>query len=120
MALQSQTVFPSAARTATPTAVEIDIADDVDTMELLIDTTAIGAAPSTVINIDFVTDTGAYVTVLSSAAIAAVGTARMVIGPGVVAAANQAIQAVLPKRIRVRPVHGNANSHTYSVAFRAR
>ena len=120
MALQSQTVFPSAARTATPTAVEIDIADDVETMELLIDATAISLTPSVVFTIDVMTDTGAYVALLSSAAVVAVSTARLVVGPGVVAAANQAIQAVLPKRIRVRAVHGDADSITYSVGFRAR
>lgn len=120
MALQAQSVLPSAARTATPTPVEIDIADDVTTMELFIYTTAIGAAPSTVVTIETLAETGAFVALLSGAAIAGTGVQRLLVGPSVTTVANQAIQAVLPRRIRISVNHGNANSHTYSIGFRAR
>lgn len=119
MAFQQQTVFPSAARTATPTSVIIDVDNDVATAELIVATSA-SAVPSTTINVEGQDDTGAWYLILASVAIAANGTIRMIIGPGVVAAANVAVQAVLPKALRVRPVHGNANSHTYSIAYRAR
>ena len=120
MALQQQTAFASAARTATPTAVEIDVADNVTNAEILVVTSAIGAAPSTTINLEEQDDTGAWSVILASAAIVAVGQVRMLLGPDIAAAANVAAQCVLPRKLRVRPVHGNANSHTYSIRFTAR
>src|SRR5690242_8272126 len=112
MAFQQATAFPSAARTVSPTAVEIDVADDVVNAEVLVVTSA-SAAPSTTINLEGQDDTGAWSVILASAAIAANGTVRMLLGPDVAAAANVAAQCILPRRLRIRPVHGNANSHTY-------
>lgn len=120
MALQQATAFASAARTATPTPAIVDVADDVATAEIVIAVTAITLTPSVVFNIEAQDDTGAWYVLLASAAITAAGTTRLILGPGVVAAANVAVQAVLPRALRVRPVHADADSITYSVSYRAR
>lgn len=117
MAFEQGTAYPSAARTATPAAVTIYIPEDVDNLEVVIDTTAIGAAPSTVVNIDVANADGTWQSVLASAAIVAVGTARLRIGPLMASTANVSTPSVLPRAIRIRPVHGNANSHTYSIGY---
>ena len=117
MAFDQGTAFPSAARTATPTPVVVYIQEDVDNLEVVIDTSAIGAAPSTVVNIDMMNADGVWQSYLASPAIVAVGTARLRIGPLVASTANVSAPSVLPKAVRIRPVHGNANSHTYSISY---
>ena len=117
MAFDQGTAFPSAARTATPAAAIVYIQEDVQSIEVVIDTTAIGAAPSTVVNLDFMSPDGTWQSFLASAAIAAVSTVRMRIGPNVAATANISAPSILPRAIRIRPVHGNANSHTYSIGY---
>lgn len=113
-------LYPSAARTATPTAV---VVDDGNRMRagghFIIDVTAIGAAPSVVFNIEaFDPASGKWYPLLASAAITAVGTTVLRIYPGVAAAANLAVSDALPQTWRMRPVHGNGDSITYSVGAR--
>lgn len=88
-------------------------------VDIEIETTA-SSTPSTVVNVEAVTASGAWVVILSSAAIAANGVITMRFGPDVATTANLSAPLVLPNTIRVRPVHGNANSHTYSIVARAR
>ena len=56
-----------------------------------------------------------YVDVLTSASLAATGTTRLVVYPGVTAAANLAVSDVLSRAMRVRVEHADATSITYSV-----
>jgi hypothetical protein len=110
--------YPSAARVATPT-VMADQANPKGERGLLvvIDTTVIGAAPSTVFTIEGKDPlSGKYFAILVSAAVVAVGTIVLRVYPGLVAAANLVANDVLPLTWRVKAVHGNANSHTYSVS----
>jgi hypothetical protein len=120
MAYQTGEFFPSAARTATPTAAVVAIDENVNDMEIVIAVTAATSTPSTVFNVEGADDLGTWYLLLASAAIVGVGTTVLRLGPAVTAAANVAAQTVLPRHVRVRPVHGNANSQTYSVGFRAR
>jgi hypothetical protein len=112
--------FASAARTASPTEVEVAVLDTAEVIEVFITATAIAATPSVVFNVQFPDAAGNWVTALASAAVTAVSTTRLLLGKGVVAAANTGLPAVLPDRVRIQPVHGDADSITYSVAIRAR
>jgi hypothetical protein len=110
-------IIATAARTATPTPVTIAIPDGAEALEVVVNTSAAGVSPSTTFNIDFPDGDGGWASVLVSAAVTATGVTRLRVGAEMVNVANVAQQGVLPSLVRVRPVHGNATSHTYSVSF---
>ena len=108
-------LYASAARTATPTAVEVNEAS-FDGVRITIDSTAVGVTPSTTFNVEAYEPTSdKWVLLLASAAISTVTTVVLTIGPGMPVTANVSANAVLTRRWRVRPVHPNAFTHTYSV-----
>jgi hypothetical protein len=98
-----RTVYASAARTATPTAVVINPRWD-STLRVVVDVTAITATPSLVVTVD-VWDAAAakYVTVLTSAAITTVSSNALTVVTG------------LAGPVRITVTHGDADSATYSV-----
>jgi hypothetical protein len=114
--LRSQlSIFASAARTATPTAVEVN-ASGAHGIHLVIDVTA-ASSPSVVPTIDGYDDlSGKYYNLLTGSAITATGTTVLKIFPGIATVANGAASDVIPNRIRISMTHGNANSVTYTVA----
>lgn len=57
---------------------------------------------------------GAWYTILTGAAVAATGITVMRVGPTIVAAANVAANAMLPKNFRVTVAVADAQSMTYS------
>jgi hypothetical protein len=112
-------ILPSAARTATPATVEFGPPDNAVGIQVRVVTTA-SAAPSTVVNIeayDYAQET--WFTVLASAAIVGNGTIALTVDPRLAAAANLTAQSGLYEKMRVNAVHGNGNSHTYSVTVHA-
>jgi hypothetical protein len=113
-----QTVYASAARTATPTAVELDMGK-AHGLVLVIDCTADPALASVVFNVDGVDPTsGTAWTIIDSAAVDAVATTIVRIAPELTAAANIA-RDIVPPIVRVTPVHADTDSITYSVAAHA-
>lgn len=109
-------VYESAARTATPTAPEIDTAY-ARGMHVVIDVTAVSATPSVTPSIegyDTLSDT--WYTLLTGSAITATGTTVLKIYPGIAAVANAAASDVIPSRCRVSMTHADADSITYTVA----
>ena len=120
MAYTQKNFYESAARTATPTASVLQIDQDNLNAEIVIAVTAATSTPSTVFNIEAQDGAGAWYVLLASVAIVGVGTTRLLLGPDITTSANVAQQGVLPDQIRCRPVHGNANSQTYTVQLRAR
>lgn len=111
-----QTVYSSAARTATPTAVVLNTRR-ASGLYFVIDATAIAATPSVVPTIDMVDSvSGKFVNLLTGAAITAVSTTLLKIGRGLTAAANLAVLDFLPDQVRVTMTHGDADSITYSVS----
>lgn len=112
--------YESAARTATPTPAVLQVDQSTQYAEIVIAVTAVGVTPSVTFNIEAQDGAGAWYVLLTSAAIAAVGTTRLLLGPEILAAANVAVPCVLPDQIRCRPVHGNATTITYTVQLRAR
>lgn len=98
------TVYASAARTATPTAVTFSMGA-YSTLRLMLDATAITSTPSNVVTVDmFDALSGKWVNVLTSSAIATVSTNPL--GP----------ISGLRGQVRVTVTHGNANSITYSLS----
>jgi hypothetical protein len=117
MAALTGTVFASAARTATPTAVEIDT-QRCKGIRLYINVTAASATPSVVFDIktvDPVSDTKTIL--LSSAAITGTGHTLMVVYPGATAAANVAVSNVVGSKVQIVATHADADSITYSVGY---
>lgn len=114
MSKHSETIYASAARTATPTAVTKRV-DRHRGCLLLIDVTAIAATPSVVPKVEGVTASGAVYAILTGAAITATGQTALKIYPGVTASANVAVSDVLPQTIKVTLTHGDTDSITYSV-----
>ena len=114
-----RTVYPSAARIATPTAVELDMAT-AHGLILVVDTTADPALASVVFNVDGVDPTsGKAWTILDSTAVDGTGTIILRIGPEMTAAGGATARDVVPPIVRVTPVHADADSITYSVAAHA-
>jgi len=110
------TVYASAARTATPTAVEVPCGAHRG-LHLVIVVTAITASPSVVPTIDgYDPVSGTWYNLLTGSAITATGTTVLKIYPGIATIANAAASDVLPATIRVTCTHGDADSATYSVA----
>ena len=107
-------LFPSQARTASPTPAEVT--EDITGARIVIDVTAITSTPSVTFNVeghDGLSDK--WFLVLASAAIATVSTTVLTIFPNAPVTANVSANNVIPGHWRLRPVHGNANSITYTV-----
>ena len=120
MSYRQANFYESAARTATPTPAVVMLEEGVLNAEIVIAVSAATSTPSTVFNIEALDGAGAWYVLLASVAIVGVGTTRLLLGSDIVSAANVSASCVLPDQIRCRPVHGNANSQTYTVAVRAR
>lgn len=116
--IRSLTVFPSAARTATPNSQEYGDAGRADAgLVVVIDATAVTATGSVTVLIEGVDrNSGKTWTLLQSSAIAATGTTVLRVHPQLTAAANLVAKDVLPPVFRVTCTHANAVSVTYSVS----
>ena len=111
-----QTVYASAARTATPTAVTINTRR-AKALVVVFDVTAVTSTPSTIVTIDgFDSLSNSYFTILASAAIATAVKTVLRVGVGLTAATNLTVADYLPDQVRVTATHGNANSMTYSIS----
>lgn len=119
MGQKNVTVYASAARTATPTAVTVQ-AGRYNYLRLVIDVTAATATPSVVCTIDALSPlSGKYHNLLTSAALTESGvpfTRVLEIGPTLAAANNVAANKPLPSTIRITMTHADSDSITYSVA----
>ena len=112
---EHQTVFASAARTATSTA-------SIATRSLgglfIINVTAASATPSVVFTIKGVCPiSSATYDILASAAITGTGTTVLRVHPSLTAAANTIAKDILPSALLVTATHADADSITYSVSF---
>lgn len=113
---ESRTLLASAARTAT-----VDTADETNqsaqgVMVLINVSAVVGVASITVKLQGKDPVSGAYVDLLTSAAITTAGLRRLSLHPALTEAANTKVADILPRTFRVRVEHANADSITYSVA----
>lgn len=107
----------SAARTATPTSVTVANSGSFNCCQILVSCTAATASPSVVFNFDVKNQkTGTYVEVLDGAAVTGISENIYQIG-GVGSESTDLFTSFHPgAAIRVRPVHANTDSITYSVS----
>lgn len=120
------TIYVSAARTSTPSAVEITLADHLIHMNRLvnlhvfIDVTATNLTPSITIDVEALDETSStWYSLLTSAAITTVSENLIMIGKDHDVNANVSRQASLPRRLRIKVTHGDADSITYSIGINA-
>jgi hypothetical protein len=109
-------LLASAARMAT-----VDSDDQMNTKgrgaHVIIDVTAISATPSVVPHIQgFDPLSGKYYDLLIGIPILETGTTVLKLYPGIVASPNVAASDILPRHWRLRMVHANTDSITYSAA----
>jgi hypothetical protein len=111
--------FSSVARTDTPDPVTF-VNGEPEThrgVHIIIDVTAVTATPAVTFNIEGYDPISAkWYLLLASAAIATVSTTVLKIYPGLTAAANSVANDVIPEEWRIRPVHADTDSITYSVS----
>ena len=113
--MEEVVVFPSEARIATPTPKEFQNYNEIGGI-FIIDATAVTATPSVVFNLEGKDPaSGKWYLILASAAVTVISTVVLRVYPGLTAAANLSVSDVLPKTIRIRPVHADADSITYTV-----
>ena len=108
-------VLPSAERTATNNSRDFRNGQHRG-IRLHIDVTDADATPSVVFTIqgkDTLADE--YYTVLASAAVTEAGHTTLHVYPGIAAASNVSVSAVLPPYWRVLATHADADAITYSV-----
>lgn len=111
-----QTVYASAARTATPTAVSLPTRR-AKALYVVFDATAITATPSIVCTVDgYDSLSNSYWNLLTGAAVATAVKTVYRIGAGLTAAANLTVLDYLPDTVRITMTHGDADSITYSVS----
>lgn len=111
-----QQIYASAARTATPTAVEVNTRR-FRSMVVVLDATVHAVSAALTVTLARKDNTsGKYIDILTSASITTVSTNTIRIGLGLPATANVSANEPLPNVVRITVTHGNANSVTYTVS----
>ncbi|HZN70140.1 MAG TPA: hypothetical protein VFC00_00420 [Micromonosporaceae bacterium] len=118
--MAEKVIYASAARTATPTAVVVNVGRAKE-LRLVMDITAVTATPALTITVDGIDSTsGKFFNIITSAALATVATTVLTVALGVTVAANVAVSAPLPQTVRITVTHGDADSATYSLTAHTR
>lgn len=113
----TEVLLPLVARTGTPTANAMDNVS-INNLTIIITVTAITATPSVVPVIEARDPASEdYYPLLTGAAITGTGTTVMKVGPDMPITANLSAQDMIPKDIRFRFAHADADSITYSVGL---
>jgi hypothetical protein len=111
-----QTIYASASRTSTPTAVTIN-RRRAKAVDVVIDATAITATPSVVCTVDgYDSTSNTWFNLITSAAVTNTSSRVLEVGPGLTAATNLVVNKYLPDTLRVVMTHGDADAITYTVA----
>lgn len=109
-------ILPSAARTTLQTTGDIDTGGS-PFLNVVVDITAYTSGNITVTIQGKDTASGKYYTLLASAALGAVATTRLKVGPQITAAANTIAQDYLPAFIRIAVAVADATPITYSIGY---
>lgn len=118
LALDDEALLASGARNSTQTGSDIFNYDGWDAVEVFLDLTTFTTAASIALRLErWDPAKAAYVSVLQTANLTAVGTTSLRWGPQIPDVANSSRAGYLPQRWRIVVVHNNANSHTYSVSY---
>ena len=114
-----ETVFASAARTATANSADISSRGYAGGIFFVNVSAVSGTSPSMTLNIQHKDPlSGQYKTIGSSAAITATGTTMLVIYPGIAGVANTNFNNILGEEFRINAtITGTSPSFTFSVSF---
>lgn len=119
---QTATIFASAARTATPTPIELTRTthgvhmNRLANLNIVIDVTAVTSTPSVVFSVEAQDSASSkWYSLLDSAAITGTGTTALSLGKGNDTVTNLSKRVNLPTKLRITPVHADADSITYTV-----
>jgi hypothetical protein len=119
-----RTAYNSAARTASPTAEVLSAPAGARGVRLYVDTSAVTDTPSLVVNIerwDNGRNRAVLPVLLAATAITAANAANtpaiLTVHPDATAAAGATAADHIGEHIRIRPVHADADSITYSIAY---
>jgi len=113
----SGTLLASAARTATASSAD-QVNYDARGVHIYINVTAVTDTPCVVFTAeDKDPVSGAYATLLTSAAITGTGLTRLTVYPGATPVANVAVSLPLPRTWRLTATHGDADSITFSAGY---
>jgi hypothetical protein len=114
--MKTVTVYASAARTATPTAVTA-ASGRYNYLRVVLDMTALAATPGLTLTVDGLDPvSGKYFNLLTGASVTTVSTNVYEIGPGLTAAANAVTLKPLPDTVRFTVTHVDADSATYTLS----
>ena len=109
-------IYASAARVATPAAVEVPVRR-AKSLVVVLDATVHAVSAALTITIDRKDNaSGKYVNILTSASITSVSTNTIRVALGAPVTANVSANEPLPDVVRIGVTHGNANSVTYTVS----
>lgn len=109
-------IYSSAARTATPTAVEV-ATRRAKSLVVVLDATVHAVSAALTIVIDRKDNaSGKYINILTSASITTVSTNTIRVALGAPVTANVSANEPLPDIVRIGVTHGNANAVTYTVS----
>ena len=110
------TLYPSAARTATPDAIILNSGRSA-AVYMVVEVTAAPSSPSVVFTIDlWDSASGTAVNLLTSAAVASVSSNIYKISPALTESSSLVSTEHVPENIRIKATHGNTDSITYSVS----
>lgn len=113
----ARTLYASAARTATPTAVTQTNYRAERGGHIVIKVTAVSATPSVVPTIEgYDATSDSWYTVLAGSAITATGTTVLKVYPGIAVQANACASDILPQIWRLSMTHGDSDSITYTAS----
>lgn len=116
MQKQERIIYPSAAYAATPAAVIFNTRDAA-AVYFVVEVTDSADTPSVVFNFELWDATSATaVLLLASAAVTGASSNIYKVSPALTAAANLIAVEHVPLHVRVRPVHADTDSITYSIS----
>jgi len=109
-------ILASAARTATPTAVQQKTTSG-PCLHIILDVTAVVLTPSIVLTVDAYDDVSdTWYNILTGAAVTTISNNVYKIGPGLTESANAIVADYLPDNLRYTVTHADADSITYSLS----
>lgn len=111
------TLLASAARTATTASPDQTNFNSTGKLRVYVDVTVAGTGSITVEIDEKDPISGAYIAILTSAAITANGETVLRVGVGLTAAANSVANDFVPRAWRVNVTANNSNAMTYSVGY---
>ena len=115
-----QTELPSGARSATYVGIDKTNVEAARGVYVVLDLTSFVTAASLTVFIEVLDpNSGKYIDMIGAVAVTANSTSIYIVAPNAVTGApvTKGVSAWLTQKWRIRVVHGNANSHTYSVSF---